>query len=91
MHIKGLVFVKRASREVARVLRDISCPVLTVHSVRDPIGGLGGVNRLQKRIKSLHKVVLFDSKSHNIFFSDKREEVYKEIGKFVSPGVLNKA
>ncbi len=84
MHIKGLELVKRARKDVAQSLESINCPVLTIHSVSDPIGGLRGVNRLQKKIRAPHKVIVYNNKNHNIFFSDRKEEVYREIGGFIT-------
>jgi len=83
MHVNGLALVKRARREVLRYSSAITCPVITVHSINDPIGSIRGVHRLQSNIRSLHEVIMYDNKNHNIFYSEKRNELYRHIDIFL--------
>lgn len=82
MHINGLRVVKQACRDLARGIPNITCPVLTIHSIHDPIGSHKSVNFLEKNIRAAHDCLVLDNDNHNIFFSDKRFEVYRKIESF---------
>jgi esterase/lipase len=84
MHIKGLSLIRRARKAVQRAAFAILCPVLTIHSVYDPIGGVRGVRRLKRLlINARHDVVTYRNKNHNVFYSENRDVAYRRIASFV--------
>lgn len=82
MHINGLKIVKQTNRLLKKSLSDIACPILTIHSTNDPVGNYKAIDKINRQIKSPHYKRIFNNKNHNLFFSDTRFDVYKDIGKF---------
>jgi len=84
MHINGLSLVKQSSKELKRYIKNISCPLLTIHSYSDPIGNhrsIQCINKHSTTITKEHKII--DTITHNIFFSSKNEELYRNIIHFI--------
>ena len=84
MHINGLSIVKQASRELRKNIKNITCPVLTIHSTRDPIGHYSSLKEIQNNVSSVIKESkMFSTKTHNEFFSTDRDEINNEIINFI--------
>jgi esterase/lipase len=83
MHINGLDLVKRARREVAAGLPRLRCPVLLIHSTSDPLGSVRGIRRLRRRIQSPREVITYHNRNHNIFYSDRFDDVCNHVKGFV--------
>ena len=79
MHINGLKIVKQANRLLKKELSKITCPILTIHSKNDPIGNHKAVKTIDRKINVYHKKRIFDDKNHNIFFTDRRLDIYRDI------------
>ena len=82
MHINGLKIVKQANQLLKKELPKITCPILTIHSKNDPIGNYRAIKRINCKINTPHDIKIFNDKNHNIFFTDKRLNIYKNIEKF---------
>lgn len=84
IHINGLFFVKKATNAIKNTISTIDCPIISIHSTNDPISSINSVKQLDKKIKSRHKIKIFNNKNHNIFFSNNRHKAYKSIISFVN-------
>ncbi|PJA10730.1 hypothetical protein COX67_03445, partial [Candidatus Falkowbacteria bacterium CG_4_10_14_0_2_um_filter_36_22] len=92
MHIKGLKIVKQANRKLKKTLTKIYCPVLSIHSEKDPIGNYKTIDILDNKIKGPHdkKILrIFNDKNHNIFFTENRFDIYKKIEDFLKSSQKN--
>ncbi len=89
-HAKGLKIVKQANRELRKSLPKITCPTITIYSKNDRVCDYEAFRKVEKRIKAPHSKAIFDEKAHNIFFSEKRFDVYKKIVDFLKSNQMKK-
>ena len=83
MHANSLEIVMMANEELKKSLPNIDCPLLSIHSKYDPIGNYKAMPEVEVMTNSsLKENIVFESKNHNIFFSENRFEVYKTISRF---------
>ena len=82
VHINGLKIVKLANKDVRHALPQITCPTITIYSQNDRIGNYESFKKMERKIKAPHVKAIFDEEAHNIFFSNKRLEVYEKIVDF---------
>jgi len=97
MHRKGLVFVRSLVKKINKEMFKIKCPCLTIHSFGDRLSQIKGAKLIHSKISSdINKIVVLDSKSHNLFFSNNHEyikgiiaEFFKEVikGKYIEEDV----
>ncbi len=84
MHANGLGIVKKANNDLKERMKNIKCPVLSIHSYTDPIGHYRSLMEIDKNVKSsIKKERILDTKVHNVFFSMNSKETYREIINFV--------
>lgn len=84
MHAKGLKVVHDAMNVLGKKVTQIKCPILTIHSLTDPIGHHKSLNQIQNSVKSNVKSDrLLNTKVHNVFFSMNNKITYGEIVDFV--------
>ena len=83
MHAKAVKVVWEANQEIKKSLGKIRCPVLTIHSRKDPLADYRCAKEIDKKLNCLHKVIIFDRRYHNTFFSAHADEIYWEIIKFL--------
>lgn len=84
MHINGLKIVKQASKKLDKTLKEIDCPILSIHSYTDPIGHYKSSDLIQNKVKSkINEKKILNTKVHNVFFSMNNNETYKRIINFV--------
>lgn len=73
MHGNGLVLVRRLVKKINKNLFRVKCPCLTIHSFGDRLSRVNGAQSIHSKVGSeINKIVVFDSKTHNIFFSDNK-------------------
>jgi esterase/lipase len=82
MHANGLKIVKKANRLLKKELSKIKCPVFTIYSKNDPIGNYKAIGYISRKIEAPHYIEIIDNKNHNLFFSKKSSEIYKNIKDF---------
>jgi esterase/lipase len=82
MHANGLKIVKKANRLLKNELSKITCPVFTIYSKNDPIGNYKAIGYISRKIEAPHYIEIIDNKNHNLFFSRKSSEIYKNIADF---------
>jgi len=84
MHTRGLKVMKEVRRDLASSIKEINCPVLSIYSDKEKIVSGRGVKEIHKNLSSQFKEIKrFSNKKHNIFFTDKKEEVYKTLINFI--------
>ncbi len=89
MHADGLKIVKQANIELNKKLKEIKCPILSIHSYTDPIGHFKSLKAIQKKVKSyLKKEKFLNTRIHNVFFSMNNYETYHSIIDFVKDNKL---
>ena len=79
----GLKVVKKANKEIEGLLAAINVPLLLVHFNKDRISSRRSVVLLEKKVGSqkIRRVIL-KGKGHNIFYSNKRGQLYRAICNF---------
>lgn len=83
MHINGLKILKGSIRLVKRNLKNISCPCLSIHAKEDAISSYKSIYFTNNRIQSKDKLgVVFNTKQHDLFFSDSYPTMEKIIWDF---------
>jgi hypothetical protein len=82
MHANGLKIIKKANNLLEKELSKITCPVFTIHSKNDPIGNYKAIGYISRKIEAPHYIEIIDNKNHNLFFSKKSSEIYKNITDF---------
>ncbi|TDO94814.1 esterase/lipase [Halanaerobium saccharolyticum] len=82
MHANGLKIVKKANGLLKNELSKITCPVFTIYSKNDPIGNYKAIGYISRKIEAPHYIKIIDNKNHNLFFSAKSSEIYKNIKDF---------
>jgi len=83
MHVNGLKILKECISLVKKNLKEISCPCLSIHAKKDSLGNYKSVFVINKKIKSIEKQgVVFDTKYHDLLFSDKYKDLEKIVGDF---------
>ena len=83
MHGNGLIIVKKLNGLIDRGIRQVSCPCLSIHSKKEPIGHYKCTRLIERRIGSdVKKIVVLNNDNHNLFFSLDRKLVEKEIVDF---------
>ena len=85
MHSNGLKLAKQLSQILSKEIFKIKCPILSIHSKHDTLGNYKGLKLLDRKIKVLHKIVLFNDKKHNLFFTKRRFDIQKIVQKFFEP------
>lgn len=85
MHYKGLKINAKARKHGKKLLNKIKCPIMIIHSRNDSLGHPVSANFIERRVESkVKRKLILNSKIHNLFFSEDREKVIKEIGNFAS-------
>jgi len=79
MHANGLKILKEANKLLKKELSKINCPVFTIYSKNDPIGNYKAIGYISRKIEAPHYIEIIDNKNHNLFFSKKSTEIYKNI------------
>jgi len=79
MHANGLKILKEANKLLKKELSKINCPVFTIYSKNDPIGNYKAIGYISRKIEAPHYIEIVDNKNHNLFFSKKSTEIYKNI------------
>jgi esterase/lipase len=82
MHANGLKIIKKANNLLEKELSKISCPVFTIYTKNDPIGNYKAIGYISRKIEAPHYIEIIDNKNHNLFFSKKSSEIYKNIAEF---------
>lgn len=83
MHKKGLDIIQKAIEDLKiSTSKRIKKPALFIHTKSDPIGSINGVKELISKYFENGKILTFNSKTHNVFFSRFHTEVYKHITDF---------
>jgi esterase/lipase len=83
MHVNGLEMVKESNKYIPDILKRVTCPVLTVHSKRDPLSSYKAMEEIEAHLGSRIKTTaLLNNNNHNLFFSDERQKAYSSIVKF---------
>lgn len=82
MHARGLSVVKRANKVLRQSLKNITCPVLSVYTIYDPIGSHKAFDKIEKEIVAPYKKETFTERNHNIFYSAKKDQIYETISDF---------
>ncbi|MFH0951509.1 MAG: alpha/beta fold hydrolase [bacterium] len=91
MHANGLKITKAASADLKKELANISCPILTIHSLADPIGHYKSLRAIQNNVRSfIKKEKLIHTDIHNLFYSTNNNVAYQEIINFISNDLSNK-
>lgn len=85
MHANGLKILYDINIELKKRLKKIKCPVLTIHSITDPIGHHKSVKEIHSNIKSFikKKRIFRTNIQHNVFYSMNNDTSYKEIIDFI--------
>ena len=84
MHKNGLFIVKKASNNLRSEIQNITCPILTIHSTKDPIGHYDSLKEIQSNVRSIIKgEKMFHTNTHNIFFSMNKDAVNSQIINFI--------
>ncbi|MBU3907058.1 MAG: alpha/beta fold hydrolase [Nanoarchaeota archaeon] len=83
MHGNGLVIVKSLVKKINKDIFKIRCPCLTIHSFGDKLSKVNGAQTIYSKVGSeINKIIVLDSKAHNIFFSNNNEYVKRIILEF---------
>ena len=91
MHGNGLFIIKKANKVIKRVLKNVTCPCLNIHSKREPIGNYQSVELINKKITSKYKKsLILHNENHNPFFSEHKNEIFNEIADFYNNITKNK-
>lgn len=87
VHIGGLKVIKQAKKELEKELEKINAPNFIIHIEGDKIFHKKGSLKVKNKINSkINKFLIFktnDKISHNPFFTENPEKIYKIIGDFV--------
>jgi len=82
MHANGLGLIRDARRALRPLLANISAPMLTIHSRNDPVGNYRAIRVLERTRSAQQHTRIFSQGPHNLFFSETRHELYREISSF---------
>jgi esterase/lipase len=80
----GIYFSKKIREITDSELKNITCPVLSIHSTKDRLGNLKGIQKMLSALNSkIKEEIILDEPNHNLFYSDKRHVVANEIVAFI--------
>ncbi|MFH1238126.1 MAG: alpha/beta fold hydrolase [archaeon] len=89
MHVNGFFISKQAAQKLREKFENINCPILSIHSYLDPIGHYASIRDINKKVKSFVKQQkIFNTKVHNLFFSEYDDEICGVIGDFIEKNNL---
>ncbi|MFA4953507.1 MAG: alpha/beta fold hydrolase [Candidatus Pacearchaeota archaeon] len=88
-HIKGISVTKRGNKLIKGLLSNIKVPSLSIQTKKDYLTNYKSSKVINKMIKSkVKKDYIFNSNTHNIFYSKNRKKAYKIIGDFFENNVF---
>ena len=89
MHINALKIVKEANNYLEEKLKNITCPILMMHSLHDQLGDYKAVFDIEKNVSSnLVKIRILKEGPHNILYSKNQEVIFQEVINFVNENNL---
>jgi esterase/lipase len=89
MHGNGLVIAQAANRELRKCASQITCPILTIHAAKDPIGDHRGGFELLKSVRSeIRRARIYYLKAHNVLYSSNSDDAHQEVIRFIGQNRL---
>jgi esterase/lipase len=83
MHSNGVSVIGDGRKNLKKNLTKITCPCLTIHSTNDTFATKRTGESINQSVNSkVKKILLINTSSHNLFFSNKEKILNEEIYKF---------
>lgn len=82
-HKNGINIIKESKTRMHSYIKNIKVPYLCIHLKKDSVSKSKAIKKIENQVKSeIRSTRILDQQRHNPFFSESKQEVFKELGDF---------